>query len=160
MRHPTIVPESKRAPFVDPATLKTWLDRGYDDNGRPVVMMDTRNSFEVAMGTFDGALNFDIEKFSQFPQAIQASLNERADLKEKTIVSFCTGGIRCEKAALYMHEIDMPYVYQLHGGILGYFEHVGGAHWSGECFVFDERVALDSTLQPTVHSYPGRPIKD
>lgn len=160
MRHPTIVPEGNRAPDVDPARLKLWLDRGHDDNGRPVVMMDTRNKFEVEIGTFAGALSFDIEKFSQFPQAITQALSEQVDLKDKTIVSFCTGGIRCEKAALYMHEIDMPYVYQLHGGILGYFEHVGGDHWNGECFVFDERVALDSALQPTIHSYPGRPVKD
>ncbi len=160
MRHPTIVPENNRAPHVEPATLKTWLEQGVDDQGRPVVMMDTRNGFEVEMGTFTNALKFDIEKFSQFPDAIKATIAEQSDLKDKTIVSFCTGGIRCEKAALYLHEIGMPHVYQLHGGILGYFEHVGGEHWQGECFVFDERVALDSSLKPTVHTYPGRPVKD
>ncbi len=160
MRHPTIVPESERAPHVEPATLKAWLEQGVDDQGRPVVMMDTRNGFEVDMGTFDNALRFDIEKFSQFPDAIKATLAEQSNLKDKTIVSFCTGGIRCEKAALYLHEIGLPHVYQLHGGILGYFEKVGGEHWQGECFVFDERVALDANLNPTVHSYPGRPVKD
>ncbi|CAN5466163.1 sulfurtransferase [soil metagenome] len=160
MRHPTIVPEAARAPHVEPAKLKVWLDQGFDDDGRPVVMLDTRNGFEVEMGTFSNALAFDIERFSQFPDAIKETISEQADLKDKTIVSFCTGGIRCEKAALYMAEINLPHVYQLHGGILGYFEKVGGAHWQGECFVFDERVALDSSLKPTVHSYPGRPIKD
>lgn len=159
MRHPTIVPEASRAPHVEPAKLKAWLDQGFDDEGRAVIMMDTRNGFEVEMGTFDNALAFDIERFSQFPQAVK-TLSEQSDLKDKTIVSFCTGGIRCEKAALYMAEIDLPHVYQLQGGILGYFEKVGGAHWQGECFVFDERVALDSSLTPTVHSYPGRPLKD
>lgn len=159
MRHPTIVPEAARAPHVEPAKLKAWLDQGFDDAGRAVIMMDTRNGFEVEMGTFDNALAFDIERFSQFPDAVK-TLSEQSDLKDKTIVSFCTGGIRCEKAALYMAEIDLPHVYQLQGGILGYFEKVGGAHWQGECFVFDERVALDSSLTPTVHSYPGRPLKD
>jgi UPF0176 protein len=168
MRHPMIRPEGNRAPHVDPLTLKRWLDRGHDDEGRPVVMLDTRNAFEVDMGTFDGALAFAIDKFSQFPEAIskaaQAGEAEHdsaaANLRDKTIVSFCTGGIRCEKAALYMQEIDLPSVYQLDGGILNYFEKVGGDHWHGECFVFDERVALDPALQPTVHSYPGRPLKD
>lgn len=157
MRHPMIQPEGNRAPHVDPITLKRWLDNGHDDNGKPVVMLDTRNAFEVEMGTFDGALAFEIDKFSQFPQAITA---ESDNLRDKTIVSFCTGGIRCEKAALYMQEIDLPSVYQLDGGILNYFEKVGGSHWHGECFVFDERVALDADLKQTVHSYPGRPLKD
>lgn len=160
MRHPMIKPEAARAPHVEPAKLKAWLDQGVDDNGRPVVMLDTRNGFEVEMGTFTNAIAFDIERFSQFPDAIKETIKEQSDLKDKTIVSFCTGGIRCEKAALYMAEIDIPHVYQLQGGILGYFEKVGGAHWQGECFVFDERVALDSSLTPTVHSYPGRPLKD
>ncbi len=160
MRHPMIKPEAARAPHVEPAQLKAWLDQGFDDEGRPVVMLDTRNGFEVEMGTFTNAMAFDIERFSQFPDAIKKTVSEQAELKDKTIVSFCTGGIRCEKAALYMAEIDIPHVYQLQGGILGYFEKVGGDHWQGECFVFDERVALDPNLAPTVHSYPGRPIKD
>jgi len=156
MRHPMICPEAQRAPAVDAHTLKGWLDRGVDDAGRPVVLMDTRNAFEVNMGTFDGALDFDIERFSEFPDAVKKTLASTDNLKDKTIVSFCTGGIRCEKAALFLQELDIPHVYQLDGGILRYFEEAGGAHWKGECFVFDERVAVDSKLAPTIKVYEGR----
>lgn len=167
MRHPMIKPEAGRAPAVDAKTLKAWLDQGHDDQGREILMLDTRNAFEVEVGTFEGAVEFGIEKFSQFPDAIKKALSEQSqnqDLnqdnpwRDKTIVSFCTGGIRCEKAALYLQEIDVNNVYQLEGGILKYFEEVGGAHWQGECFVFDERIALDPELKQTVHSYPGRPL--
>jgi UPF0176 protein len=121
--------------------------------------MDTRNAFEVAMGTFAGAIDFDIERFSEFPEAVaKACADEHLNLKDKTIVSFCTGGIRCEKAALYLKEIDVNNVYQLDGGILRYFEEAGGAHWGGECFVFDERVAVDTSLQPTQKHYEGRTV--
>jgi UPF0176 protein len=154
MRHPLIRPEAGRAASVDPKTLKQWLERGYDDAGREIVLLDTRNNYEVKIGTFEGAIDFDIVNFSQFPECVQDSFNsETSPLKEKTIVTFCTGGIRCEKAALYMNELNMPNVYQLHGGILNYFEQVGGDHWKGECFVFDERVAVDPKLQPTKHDY-------
>ena len=71
------------------------------------------------------------------------------DLKDKTVVSFCTGGIRCEKAAIYLRELGLDSVYQLEGGILKYFEEVGGAHYRGNCFVFDERTALAPDLSPS-----------
>jgi len=160
MRHPMIRPEALRAPVVDACTLKIWLDQGHDDAGRQVVLMDTRNAFEVAMGTFEGAVDFGIERFSEFPDAIRKALTEgdggKGSLRDKTIVSFCTGGIRCEKAALFMQELDIPHIYQLDGGILRYFEQAGGAHWGGECFVFDERVAVDTRLRPTAKIYQGR----
>ena len=160
MRHPLIRPESGRAAAVDAPTLKEWLDQGHDDQGREIVLLDTRNAFEVEIGTFRGAINFGIERFSQFPEAIagaaQNASSPQADWSNKTIVTFCTGGIRCEKAALYMNEINLPYVFQLEGGILQYFEDVGGAHWDGECFVFDERVALNPALEQTKRSYAGR----
>ncbi|BAX58308.1 MULTISPECIES: sulfurtransferase [Burkholderia cepacia complex] len=146
MKKPAIKPELGRAPFVDARTLKAWLDRGHDDAGRPVVMLDTRNAFEVDVGTFDDALDYRIDKFSEFPDVIDAN---RADLDGKTVVSFCTGGIRCEKAAIHMKEIGIENVYQLEGGILKYFEEVGGAHYHGDCFVFDYRTALNPQLQPT-----------
>ncbi len=146
MKKPAIRPELGRAPSVDAATLKRWLDAGQDDTGRPVVMLDTRNAFEVDVGTFDHALDYRIGKFSEFPGVIEA---HRADLDGKTVVSFCTGGIRCEKAAIHMKEVGIENVYQLEGGILKYFEEVGGAHYRGECFVFDYRTALDPSLQPT-----------
>jgi UPF0176 protein len=146
MKKPAIRPEEGRAPSVDARTLKSWLDRGHDDAGRPVVMLDTRNAFEVDVGTFDAALDYRITKFSEFPEVIEKN---RTDLDGKTVVSFCTGGIRCEKAAIHMKEVGIEHVYQLEGGILKYFEEVGGAHYHGECFVFDYRTALDPTLAPT-----------
>ncbi|MGF6570962.1 UPF0176 protein [Paraburkholderia sp. GAS333] len=146
MKKPAIKPELGRAPFVDAPTLKHWLDRGHDDEGRPVVMLDTRNAFEVDVGTFDNALDYRIAKFSEFPEVIE---NNRADLEGKTVVSFCTGGIRCEKAAIHMKEVGIENVYQLEGGILKYFEEVGGAHYHGDCFVFDYRTALNPQLEPT-----------
>ncbi len=146
MRHPMIRPANHRAPAVKAKTLAKWLDQGHDDEGREIVLLDTRNAFEVAIGTFEGAVDFDIERFSQFPDALKAS-NEEEPMHEKTIVSFCTGGIRCEKAALFMQELGLPKVYQLDGGILRYFEEVGGDHWRGDCFVFDERIALKPDLQ-------------
>jgi UPF0176 protein len=112
-----------------------------------VVTLDTRNAFEVDYGTFDGAIDWRITKFSEFPAAVQQHLDE---LRGKTVVSFCTGGIRCEKAAIYLQQqgLDGP-VYQLEGGILKYFEQAGGAHYHGSCFVFDQREALDAGLTPS-----------
>ena len=145
MKHPLIRPEAGRAPSVAAATLKLWLDRGMDDEGRPVVMLDTRNDYEVAAGTFDNAVDYAIGVFSEFPPRLERHL---ADYAGKTVVSFCTGGIRCEKAAIHMKEIGIERVYQLEGGILKYFEEVGGAHYHGDCFVFDEREAVSADLQP------------
>jgi UPF0176 protein len=147
MRMPLIKPELGRAPAVAPATLKRWLDQGHDDNGKPVVMVDTRNAFEVDVGTFDNTIDYRIEKFTEFPEVIAANKDALAD---KTVVTFCTGGIRCEKAAIHMQNIGYDSVYQLEGGILKYFEDVGGAHYTGDCFVFDYRTALNPKLEPTV----------
>ena len=143
---PTIVPSAGRAPAVDAATVKRWLDAGVDDAGREVVTLDTRNDFEVDCGTFEGAIDWRLTKFTEFPQALRA---HQAALQDKTVVSFCTGGIRCEKAAILMREAGLDHVYQLEGGILKYFEEVGSAHYQGSCFVFDERRAVDSALAVT-----------
>lgn len=155
MNHPTIRPDqAPRAPALPAETLKRWLAQGHDDEGRPVVTLDTRNAFEVDVGAFDGAIDWRITKFSEFPEAFQA---HRAELAGKTVVSYCTGGIRCEKAALYIdqeaarHGLDAK-VYQLEGGILKYFEEVGNAHYHGDCFVFDERRAVDPELAPSPDS--------
>ena len=145
MNHPAIQPQTGRAPAVAAATLKRWLDDGHDDQGRPVVTLDTRNAFEVDEGSFVGALNWRIDKFSEFPAAASQQLD---DLRGKTVVSFCTGGIRCEKAAIYLREQGLTEVYQLEGGILKYFEEVGSAHYSGNCFVFDERRGVNPELMP------------
>jgi UPF0176 protein len=145
MNYPTIRPAEGRAPAVTPATVKRWLDQGHDDQGRPVVTLDTRNDFEVAAGTFAGAINWRITKFTEFPQAV---LDHKTDLEGKTVVSFCTGGIRCEKAAILMQEMGLNHVYQLEGGILKYFEETDGSHYLGSCFVFDQRRAVDADLTP------------
>lgn len=146
MNHPSIRPSEGRAPAVTPETAKRWLDQGHDDEGRPVVTLDTRNQFEVDAGTFKNTINWGITKFTEFPDAVQAHLDE---LQDKTVISFCTGGIRCEKAAIYMRNAGLPHVYQLEGGILKYFEEVGNDHYDGGCFVFDERRAVGADLSAT-----------
>lgn len=151
MDHPAIRPLEERAPAVAPLTLKRWLDQGHDDEGREIVMLDTRNAFEVDYGTFEGAVDWRIERFTQFPGA--ASVH-RETLEERTVVSFCTGGIRCEKAAIHLREEGIDAL-QLEGGILGYFEAVGEAHYEGDCFVFDEREALGPDLAPRSGTAPG-----
>ena len=137
MRCPAIQPEKQSAPRISPQELKQWLD----DN-RDLTLLDTRNDYEVQMGTFSGATHFELDDFCEFPKAAEKLS------RTKPVVMFCTGGIRCEKAGLYLMEAGFSQVYQLEGGILNYFAEVGGAHYQGECFVFDERVALNSQLQP------------
>ncbi|MES2937836.1 MAG: sulfurtransferase [Pseudomonadota bacterium] len=146
MNHPAIQPQAGRAPAVDAVTVKRWLDQGHDDEGRPVVTLDTRNAFEIDYGSFQGAIDWRLSKFSEFPDAL---LEHKSELDGKTVVSFCTGGIRCEKAALFMREQGLEHVWQLEGGILMYFEETGGAHFRGDCFVFDGREAVDSALGAT-----------
>jgi UPF0176 protein len=146
-RRDDALPLAGRAPAVAPATLAQWLQQGHDDQGKRVVLLDTRNRQEVEYGTFDGALTLPIDKFTDLPEALEP---HREGLADATVVSFCTGGIRCEKAALWMQEAGMDNVLQLDGGILGYFEQVGGEGYQGRCFVFDERVALDAELNPLV----------
>jgi UPF0176 protein len=146
MRHPLIQPELGRAPVVKAADLKRWLDQGHDDAGKPIVMVDTRNAFEVDVGTFENTIDYRIHKFSEFPEVIA---RHKPELDGKTVVTFCTGGIRCEKAAIHMQNIGYDSVYQLDGGILKYFEEVGGAHYQGDCFVFDYRTALNPELKAT-----------
>ena len=143
MNHPAVQPAKGRAPAVSAATVRRWLEAGQDDSGRPVVTLDTRNAFEVDEGTFTGAIDWRMAKFSEFPDAFRA---HKSALQNKTVVSFCTGGIRCEKAAILMREEGLEHVYQLEGGILKYFEETDGKHYSGACFVFDERRAVGPDL--------------
>jgi UPF0176 protein len=145
MNHPTIRPEAGRAPAIDAHTAARWISEGKDDAGRPVVLLDTRNDFEVQAGTFTGAINWGLSKFTEFPQAV---LEHKDEFAGKTVISFCTGGIRCEKAAIFMGDVGVENVYQLDGGILKYFEETGGVGYEGNCFVFDERRSLDATLNP------------
>ena len=138
-------PLGGRAPAVAPAELSRWIRQGHDDAGRRLVLLDTRNREEVAHGTFSDALTLPIDNFTELPAALAP---HRESLADATVVSFCTGGIRCEKAALWLRADGMDNVVQLDGGILGYFEQVGGEGYDGRCFVFDQRVALDPALQP------------
>jgi len=137
-------PIQGRAPAVSPMTLARWIGQGVDDSGRRLVLLDTRNREETAHGSFAGAITLPIDDFTDLPEALTP---HRSALADATVVSFCTGGIRCEKAALWLRGEGMDNVLQLDGGILGYFEHVGGAGYDGRCFVFDERVALDPQLK-------------
>ena len=134
-------PAGRPTPKLPARTLKQWLDEG-----RPVTLLDTRNDYEVRMGTFRGARPAGIDHFRDFPGAV-ARLP--ATLKNQPIVMFCTGGIRCEKAGPYMEREGFTNVHQLDGGILKYFEECGGAHYDGECFVFDRRVGVDPQLRET-----------
>jgi len=137
----------ERAPAISPATLQRWITQGHDDAGRRLVLLDTRNREEFGFGTFKDALTLPIDNFTELPEALAP---HRETLRDATVVSFCTGGIRCEKAALWLRQDGMDNLLQLDGGILGYFEQVGGAGYEGRCFVFDERVALDPALKPLV----------
>lgn len=134
-------PLKRTSPKLKPAELKQWLDEG-----RPVTLLDTRNDYEVKLGTFENAVDLDLDTFRNFPAALEKL---PADAKEQPIVMFCTGGIRCEKAGPFMQQLGYENVFQLEGGILKYFEEIGGTHWNGECFVFDQRVALDPELKET-----------
>jgi len=143
MNQPQVRPAAGRAPALDAATLARWLDAGRDDAGRELVLLDTRNGFEVDAGAFDGALDWRLARFSDFPAAAAA---HRSELDGRTVVTYCTGGIRCEKAALALQGAGVEHVWQLDGGILRYLEQTGGRHWHGRCFVFDERESLDADL--------------
>ena len=143
--HASPLEEGGRAPSVEPATLQRWIAQGHDDAGKRLVLLDTRNREEVGFGTFQDALTLPIDNFTELPAALAP---HRDALRDATVVSFCTGGIRCEKAALWLRHDGMDNLLQLEGGILGYFEQVGGIGYDGRCFVFDARVALDPQLAP------------
>lgn len=136
---PGIEPARYTSPRVTARQLKQWLDEG-----RPVKLLDTRNNYEVQVGTFENAVAINIDDFRDFPAATRLLPD---DWKKQPIVTFCTGGIRCEKAAPYLESAGFREVYQLDGGILKYFEECGSSHYQGECFVFDKRVAVDSALE-------------
>ena len=110
-----------------------------------VVLLDTRNDYEVEVGTFEGAIDPKIKKFSDFQRYVE----ESGLPKDKKLLMFCTGGIRCEKAVPEVKRLGYEHVYQLQGGILRYLEEYPKGFYKGECFVFDHRVAVDKNLQPS-----------
>lgn len=130
--------KESQAPYLSPEDLRTWIDEGRD-----FVLLDTRNEYEVRAGTFDHAKSLNLNHFRFFAEKLKEL---PSDYKDKPIVTFCTGGIRCEKAAPLMAEQGFHQVYQLQGGILNYFEKEGAKHFNGSCFVFDKRVFLDPHL--------------
>ncbi|MDX1680227.1 MAG: pseudouridine synthase, partial [Akkermansiaceae bacterium] len=139
-----VKPGEYTSPKLPPKELKKWLDEG-----KPVTLLDTRNDYEVKLGTFKGAIDPDIKTFRAFPNAVRELPEE---LKEQPVVMFCTGGIRCEKAGPFMEMEGFKEIYQLEGGILKYFEECGGDHYEGDCFVFDQRVGVDPALSETPHA--------
>jgi UPF0176 protein len=138
---PEVNPARYTSPRVSPQVLKQWLDEG-----RPITLLDTRNDYEVKLGTFRNARAIGIRHFRDFPQAAR---NLPEHLRDQPVVTFCTGGIRCEKAAPFLELQGFRNIVQLDGGILKYFEECGGAHYDGECFVFDQRVGVDPSLHET-----------
>ena len=136
-----IEPGRRTSPKLPAKLLKQWLDEG-----RPVTLLDTRNDYEVKLGTFRNALPIGVKQFREFPAAVRQLPDT---MKEQPIVMFCTGGIRCEKAGPFMEREGFRNIFQLEGGILKYFEECGSAHYEGECFVFDQRVGVDPSLRET-----------
>ena len=118
-----------------------------------VIIIDTRNDYEFDLGTFKNAINPNTDNFRNFPEYVQAELIER---KDKKIAMFCTGGIRCEKSTAYLKDLGFPNVYHLHDGILNYIEKmpVEESLWEGQCFVFDNRVAVDENLERVYPQIP------
>ncbi|MEO1037057.1 MAG: rhodanese-related sulfurtransferase [Pseudomonadota bacterium] len=138
---PDINPAAATAPHVDAATWNALLAR--DD----VIVIDTRNDYEVEVGTFPGVENPRTGSFREFPDYVAANIDR---LKSQPVAMFCTGGIRCEKASALLLESGCQEVYQLDGGVLGYLDAVAADEnrWQGECFVFDTRVAVNQELAP------------
>ncbi len=130
---------------ISPQDLKNLLD-----NKEDVLVLDTRNEYETRVVKFENAIDLNLDTFRDFPKAVE-SLPE--EYKDKQIVMYCTGGIRCEKASAVMMKAGFADVKQLEGGVLDYFKETGGAYWEGDCFVFDERVALDTELNETDYIY-------
>ena len=140
-----IDPRELTGEYVTPQELLSMYE-----NNEDVVVLDTRNEYETRVGLFENAVDLQLDTFRDFPKAIEQLPEE---YKEKQIVMYCTGGIRCEKASAVMLKAGFTEVKQLEGGVLDYFKETGGKYWNGDCFVFDERVALDKDLNETEYIY-------
>ncbi|MCH8004015.1 MAG: rhodanese-related sulfurtransferase [Nanoarchaeota archaeon] len=152
------------APYIEPKQLKQLLD-----NNGGIILLDSRNKYEVNIGKFKNAIHLDLDTFKQFSLKINQLKNNNKDdnnkkihnnkneinkklLKNKKIILYCTGGVRCEKASAFLIENGFNNVFQLHGGILSYGNECGNTHWEGKCFVFDTRGAVD--IDPNSQSEP------
>jgi len=142
-------PEIATGKFISPDQWNTLMD------DPDVIMIDTRNDYEVAVGTFPGAKNPQTQRFSQFVEYAEQELEQ---YKKRKIAMFCTGGIRCEKASSFLLNRGFEEIYQLDGGILNYLEKVPveQSRWQGECVVFDERVAVDHAQHSGHHQWCAR----
>ena len=138
---PGVNPGGNEGTYIEP---EDWNDLIADPE---VMLIDTRNEYEVRVGKFTGALNPDIETFRDFPAYVRANLDPK---KHKKVAMYCTGGIRCEKSTAWLKSEGFEEVYQLHGGILKYLEDVPQeqSQWKGDCFVFDDRVTVNHQLRP------------
>ena len=140
-----IDPRELTGEYVTPQELLSMYE-----NNEDVVVLDIRNEYETRVGLFENAVDLQLDTFRDFPKSIEQLPEE---FKEKQIVMYCTGGIRCEKASAVMLKAGFTDVKQLEGGVLDYFKETGGKYWNGDCFVFDERVALDTDLNETEYIY-------
>ena len=140
-----INPRELTGEYVTPKELFAMYE-----NNEDVIVLDTRNEYETRVGLFENAVDLQLDTFRDFPDAIEQLPEE---YKDKQIVMYCTGGIRCEKASAVMLKEGFSDVKQLEGGVLDYFKETGGKYWNGDCFVFDERVALDTDLNETEYIY-------
>ena len=140
-----INPRELTGDYISPRELFEMYETKED-----VIVLDTRNEYETRVGLFENAIDLQLDTFRDFPSAIETLPEE---YKDKQIVMYCTGGIRCEKASAVMMKAGFSDVKQLEGGVLDYFKETGGAYWNGDCFVFDERVALDKELKETEYIY-------
>jgi len=146
---PTVKPAQQVGTYVPP---RQWdaLIRDPD-----TLVVDTRNAYEVAVGSFEGAIDPGTESFREFPAWVERTLRPLvAERRPKAIAMFCTGGIRCEKSTAYLLQQGFEGVHHLQGGILRYLEEVpeAGSSWRGECYVFDQRVSVNHRLEPGSYS--------
>ena len=128
--------------YVEPKDWNSFIAK--DD----VLLIDTRNNYEYSIGTFKNSINPRTNNFREFPNWVKNQKFSNKDKKTKKVAMFCTGGIRCEKATSYMKKEGFKNVFHLKGGVLKYFEDISTdqSKWTGECFVFDDRVSLDHNL--------------
>jgi UPF0176 protein len=144
LRNPQYIdPTKETGVHLEPKDFMEMIDR--DD----VIILDVRSNYEHNVGRFKNAITLDIDNFRDFPSKI----NELAQYKDKKILTYCTGGIKCEKASALLLKEGFPEVYQLHGGIIKYGKEAGGKDFDGKCYVFDNRLMVDvNSVNPVVVS--------